>query len=186
MRPPEARARAAVLRPPGVTWGSMPSQLPSTWMVSLLASCPPRLTHAPASASAFRTTLDSDSRNVASASSLSSTGIALSNGPISVILGLNPGIGPTTGKDWPRARWSWGRHKRLTNQTLVVAQGRAEGVLINGPGEREKRQAITVNIATTLGWRLHPQRTFGPYVTPHGAMTSSKRSEVTAVLVSAA
>ncbi len=76
-------------------------------------------------------------------------GNRLSNGPISVILGLNPSIGPTTGKDWPRARWSWGRHKRLTNQTLVVAQGRAEGVLINGPGEREKRQAITVNIAST-------------------------------------
>jgi hypothetical protein len=137
--------RAAVSRPPGVTWGS----LPSTWMVSLLASCPPRLTHAPrvrlGVPDHIRQRLAQRGQRVIA----EFHGNRLSNGPISVILGLNPSIGPTTGKDWPRARWSWGRHKRLTNQTLVVAQGRAEGVLINGPGEREKRQAITVNIAST-------------------------------------
>lgn len=141
--------RAAVLRPPGVTWGSMPSQLPSTWMVSLLASCPPRLTHAPRVRLGVPDHIGQRLAQRGQRVIAEFHGNRLSNGPISVILGLNPSIGPTTGKDWPRARWSWGRHKRLTNQTLVVAQGRAEGVLINGPGEREKRQAITVNIAST-------------------------------------
>jgi hypothetical protein len=63
----------------------------------------PRATqiHVPASASAFRTTLDSDSRNVANASSLSCSGAALSNGPISVISGLKPSTGRTTGKETP-------------------------------------------------------------------------------------
>ena len=70
-------------------------------MVSVLAVMSTPTNTSPASASAFRTTLDSDSRNVASASSLSSTRIALCNGPISVILGLKPSTGRTTGKETP-------------------------------------------------------------------------------------
>jgi hypothetical protein len=83
----------------GVTWGSMPT--PSSGWSASWRSCPPRLTPPPRPPSAFRTTLDSDSRNVASASSPSSTGTALSNGPISVILGLKPSTGRTTGKETP-------------------------------------------------------------------------------------
>ena len=70
-------------------------------MVSVLAVVSTPTNTSPASASAFRTTLDSDSRNVANASSLSSTGTALSNEPISVILGLKPSTGCTTGKETP-------------------------------------------------------------------------------------